>query len=132
MAQGGALLLSTKRGKAARFTFADLLALAVTNELVNTFGVHIAVLRNGVDAVFQLLERSDASQLEHTTVFVTVNDAALFDAERREADRMPAEPALMIPLAPLIAAIQRQMLPIEPVSSQGILPFLPEAVRSHA
>ena len=124
--------LSFKTGKAARFSFTDLLGLAVTNELVNSFGVHIATLSVGVDALFRLLATSGPASLDGATVFVTTTEAVLHEADAEGIGRVPAKPALMIPLAPLIAKIQRHMLPVMPVSSQTVLPFPPEAVRSRA
>ena len=124
--------LSSKTGKAARFSFTDLLGLAVTNELVNSFGVHIATLSAGVDALFRLLATSGPASLDGAIVFVTATEAILHEAGTEGIDKVPAKPALMIPLAPLIAKIQRHMLPFVPVSSQTVLPFPPEAVRSRA
>ena len=124
--------LSFKTGKAARFSFTDLLGLAVTNELVNSFGVHIATLSAGIDALFRLLATSGPASLDGATVFVTATEAVLHETDAEGIGRVPAKPALMIPLAPLIAKIQRHMLPVMPVSSQTVLPFPPEAVRSRA
>lgn len=124
--------LSFKTGKAARFSFADLLGLAVTNELVNSFGVHIATLSAGVDALFRLLAASGPASLDGAIVFVTATEAVLNETGAEGIGRLPVKPALMIPLAPLIANIQRHMLPVMPASSQTVLPFSPESVRSRA
>lgn len=124
--------LSSKTGKTARFTFAELLGLAVTNELVGSFGVHIATLSSGVDALFRLLTTSGPASLDGAIVFVTATEAILHEAGAEGIGQVPAKPALMIPLAPLIAKIQRHMLPVMPASSQAVLPFTPEAVRSRA
>ncbi len=125
--------LSSKTGKSARYTFAELVGLAVTNELVSSFGVHIATLSAGVDALFRLLTASNAATLlDGVTVFVTATDATLFESEAVDINQVLVKPALMIPLAPVIAKIQRHMLPAMPVSGQTALPFPPEVVRSRA
>ncbi|MHB8473452.1 MAG: hypothetical protein ACYDC8_11555 [Gammaproteobacteria bacterium] len=124
--------LSSKTGKAARFTFADLLGLAVTHELVNSFGVHIATLSAGVDSLFRLLAASGPASLDGAIVFITATEATLYEAGVEGIGQAPTKPALVIPLAPLMARIQRHMLPVMPVSSQTVLPFPPEAVRSKA
>lgn len=124
--------LSSKTGKAARFSFAELLGLAVTNEVVNSFGVHIATLSTGVDALFRLLAVSGPASLDGAVVFLTANEAILHEAAAKGINQVPVKPALMIPLAPLIGKIQQHMLPVLPVSSQTVLPFPPEAVRSRA
>ena len=124
--------LSSKTGKAARFSFTDLLGLAVTNELVNSFGVHITTLSAGVDALFRLLTTSGPASLDGAIVFVTSSEATLYEAGVEGAGQLPTKPALVIPLAPLITRIQRHMLPVMPGASQTVFPFPPEVVRSRA
>lgn len=124
--------LSAKTGKAARFSFTDLLGLAVTNELVNSFGVHIATVSAGVDALFRLLAASGPASLNGATAFVMTTEAILRDADIDGTVPVLAKPAFSIPLTPLIAKIQQHMLPVIPVSNQSVLPFPPEAVRSRA
>src|SRR3569833_451825 len=65
--------MATKTGKAARFSFADLLGLAVTNELVRSQGVHIGTVSSGVDALFRLLADASAQVLDGGVVFVFVS-----------------------------------------------------------
>lgn len=124
--------LSSKTGKAARFTFAELLGLAVIHELVNSFGVHIATLSTGVDALFRLLAASGPASLERAVVFITATEADLYERGDEDLGHMPTKPAFTVPLAPLMTSIQRHMLPAMPVSSQTALPFPPEVVRSRA
>lgn len=126
--------LAGKTGKTARFTFADLVGLAVTNTLVGSLGVQIAALSGGVDALFRLLATIAPSSLESAVVLITATDTSLYEpgADRIDLTLSPAAPALMVPLAPLVANIQRYMLPIGRISTQVPLPFPPEAVRSRA
>lgn len=124
--------LSSKTGKAARFSFTDLLSLAITNELVNSFGVHITAVSGGVDALFRLLAASGTASLDGAVAFVTPTGATLREVNPDGIGPPPTKPVLAIPLAPLIARIQQHMLPMAPVSSQATLPFPPEAVRSRA
>lgn len=126
--------LASKTGKAARFTFADLLGLAVTNELVSSLGVHIATVSVGVgvDALFRLLSTSGALALNGSVAFVTPTLANLCDIGPEGVGPAPAQPTLVIPLDPLIMRLQQHMLPIVPTPSQAALPFPPEAIRSRA
>ncbi len=124
--------LASKTGKAARFTFADLLGLAVTNELVSSLGVHIGAVSVGVDALFRLLANSSALALNGAVVFVTPVSATLHDIGPEEIGPTPTQPTLAIPLAPLITRLQQYMLPVMPAPRQAALPFPPEAVRSRA
>ena len=124
--------LASKTGKAARFTFADLLGLAVTNELVSSLGVHIATVSAGVDALFRLLADSSTMTLNGAVVFVTPTSATMRDLGPEGLGPVPTQPTVTIPLDPLITRLQQHMLPIMPASRQASLPFPPEAIRSRA
>ena len=124
--------LSAKTGKTARFTFADLVGLAVTNALVSSLGVHITTLSRGVDALFHLLANLGPHSLSNAIVLITATDVSLYEYGTDEVNRWSSAPALLVPLAPLVENIQRHMLPITPISPQVGLPFPPEAVRSRA
>ncbi|PZQ76065.1 MAG: hypothetical protein DI563_07950 [Variovorax paradoxus] len=123
--------LATKNGKAARFSFADLLGLAVTHELVNSLGVHIGTVSGGVDMLFRLLADSAPSILEGRVALVTPTAATLHESGSWGAGAL-AEPTLAIALDPLISRLQQHVLPVAPLPSQATLPFPPEAVRSRA
>ena len=84
--------LASKTGKAARFTFADLLGLAVTNELVSSLGVHIATVSVGVDALFRLLGTSSALALNGSVAFVTATSATLCDIGPEGIGPAPTQP----------------------------------------
>lgn len=124
--------LASKTGKAARFSFADLLGLAVTNELVSSLGVHIGSVSAGVDALFKLLADANAQALDGTIVFVTSTTASLHEWGSWHGASALTHPTLVIPLDPLIAQLQQHMLPVMPAPAQVALPFPPEAVRSKA
>lgn len=121
--------LAAKTGKTARFTYADLVGLAVTNVLVGSLGAHIATLSAGVDALFRLLATVGPTSLDGAVVLVTASDASFYETVADGIGRLKAAPALTVPLAPLVANIQRHMLPMAPISPQVDLPFPPEVVR---
>lgn len=123
--------LSTKTGKAARFSFADLLGLAVTYDLVNSLGVHIGTVSVGVDALFRLLANSNTPILEGSVALITPTAATLRESTGWSIGAA-AEPALAIALDPFISRLQHYVLPVAPLPSQARLPFPPEAVRSRA
>jgi len=123
--------LATKTGKAARFSFSDLLGLAVTNELVRSLGVHIGTVSSGVDALFRLLADASAQVLDGGVVLVTATGASFHELGTWSVGA-GAQPAFAIPLTPLIARLQQHMLPVMLVPSQVALPFPPEAIRSRA
>lgn len=121
--------LAAKTGKSARFTFADVVGLAVTNTMVSSFGAQITALSGGVDALFRLLAHDSPASLENAFVLVTPTEAVIYEEPISVSiERLSVVPALLVPLAPLVADIQRHMLPMPPKSSQIALPFPPTAV----
>jgi hypothetical protein len=124
--------LAGRTGKAARFSFADVVALAVTHELVNVFRVHIGTISGGVDGLFRLLAERGAGTLEGAIVCITATQATLQEADDAETGLRFSEAAIMVPLTPVLVRIQRHMLPTPPVAGQSALPFPPAIVRRRA
>ena len=119
--------LASKMGKATRFGFADLLGLAVTNELVSSLGVQIGSVSVGVDALFRLLADTNAPAMDGGIVFVTSTTASLHESGSWHDANMLRQPTLAISLDPLITRLHQHMLP---TPAQASLPFPPEAGRS--
>jgi hypothetical protein len=113
--------LSAKTGKAARFSFSDVIGLAATVELVNSLGVHIGTLSGGIDALFRLLSQIDPAAFKSGTILVTRTDARLCSDERRSA-ALPAT-AVIVSLQPLVAKIQKQMMPTPIGPASATLPL---------
>jgi hypothetical protein len=124
--------LATKAGKSARFSLADVVGLAVTKELVNTFGINIATLSTRVDTMFRLLAESAPALLDSAIVSVTAKEARLYDPRSQAVGGLPNEPVLMIPLAPFVTGIQRHIFPTAAISNQPAFRFPPESVRRQA
>lgn len=124
--------LSSKTGKAARFSFTDLVGLAVTNELVKSFGVHIATVSAGVDSLFVLLASSGTALMGNAIVFITPTEAVLREMGSDDVGQVPNKSVIAIPLAPYVEKIQQHVLPAMPVSRQAVLPFTLETVWSRS
>lgn len=120
--------LAGKPGKSARFTFTDVVGLAVTQELVN-FGVRIASVSDGVEALFQLLAQVGPSALETGIALVTTTGASIVQSEKF-TDLQIDQSGLVVPLHPLMVRISEHMLPTRPAASdQASLPFPPQMAR---
>jgi hypothetical protein len=120
--------LAQKSGKAARFTFSDLVGLAVTYELIRTFGGSIATVRAGVDQLFRVLADSKPSVFESGVLVLTATTAKLYRADQA----MKWEtfgPTVVVSCGPLAKRVQEHVLPGVRVDQQRNLPFLPRAVR---
>lgn len=124
--------LQRKAGKAARFTFADMLGLAVTLEIVDGLGIGIANLRTGVDKLFELLSRTEVSSLSDMVAVVSADGCRLCFA--REVPWSDAGEAFVaVPCWPLIERLSGQVLPIPiPSDPQSALPFPPQVLRASA
>lgn len=122
--------LSAKGGKAARFTFADVIGLAITHEFVNSFGVHVASISVGLDSLFRLLSHISPASLDGAIILITATEATLYENYDKSLDSQLNAPALIVPVGPIMAKIQQFMLPTAAVSSQMALHFLPEVVRN--
>jgi hypothetical protein len=119
--------LSAKTGKAARFSFADVIGLAATVEIVHSLGVHIGTLSGGIDALFRLLSRIGPAGFKSGTILVTQTDAQLYSAERRSVT-LPAT-AVIVSLEPLAARIQEQMMPTPMGPASATQPVVQELRR---
>jgi len=127
--RGAIPYLANKPGKSARFTFGDVVGLAVTRELIN-LGVRIASVSRGVEALFQHLAQEGPGMLRGGIALVTTTGASIV---RADDSKLPiSESGLVIPLDPLVARIREHMLPIGPASEQASLPFPPQIARTKA
>lgn len=100
----------------------------IVHELVSKFGVHIASVGEGVDALFRRLSEVRPSTLEDTVAVVTAVDTSLILTSELVGRGMLG-PSMAVPLAPLIERMRRQMMPITPIAEQATLPFPPRVMR---
>lgn len=124
--------LANKTGKSARFSFGDVVGIAVVNEVVETFGVMVKSIRDGVDALFQALAATSFGDLELAVVRLTADGAELLPPGAGALHTTPEHPTLAIALAPIVLRLQDQMLPAGTAPRQPSLPYPPEAVRTRA
>jgi hypothetical protein len=123
--------LSVKVGKAARFSFTDVVGLAVTRHLVVTFGIQIAALSSAVDMMFPLLGKLSLADIEETIVTLTSREAKLYDTAGPPPG-IETQSAIVVPLAQIVSRIQESILPLATTSPQRALRFPPESVRRQA
>lgn len=121
--------LATKPGKAARFTFADLVGLAITANLTGAFHVRISDIGPGINALFSALSDERPADLEGLLAFIDAASARLL----RVADLEPSQvtgPAFIMPCGPILIQLRQRMLPAVPGSGQTALPFLPQMLKA--
>lgn len=120
--------LAEKSGKAARFSFADLVGLAVVSDLVGTYGLRVTSVSGAVQALFQALDASRPALLDQSVAILTPSTAVLV---RREdvSEHLFAAASLVLPCAPLVSKLQTGLVPrVQP--EQTALPFPPMILRS--
>lgn len=121
--------LAEKPGKAARFTFADLIGLAITAELTGGFHVRISDIGLGVDALFRTLAEVRSSHFEGLIALIDTTSARLLQTVDLSA-RQVTGPTFVIPCDPVLARIGERMLPVAPGSRQTALPFPPQILKT--
>ena len=121
--------LAAKPGKSARFTFADLVGLAITGELTDGFGVRISNIGNGVDALFRALADARPAHLKGLVALVQRNNTRLILAGDLTV-RLVTEPMFVVPCDQFLLEIGARMMPLVPGSRQVALPFPPQILKA--
>jgi hypothetical protein len=120
--------LAQRSGKSARFSFADLLALSVTYELIQNMGMSIGTMHAGVDVLFRLLAQSKPSTYIDGVLILTATTARLARGDQPlKCDAFAS--AVVIPCRPFVRAVHERVLPGVSEDKQRNLPFAPRAVR---
>lgn len=120
--------LAAKPGKSARFTFADLVGLAITAELTDGFGVRISDIGQGIDALFRALADARPAHLEGLNALVQKTAARLIPGGDMTS-WLVTEPMFVVPCDPFLHEIGRRMMPLMPGSGQVALPFPPQILK---
>lgn len=120
--------LARKSGKTARFTFADLVGLAVTREIVESFGVRIGTVQVGIDMLFRILANSRINVIQAGLVVMTTDTAKLYSHNQAIKLELPVT-AIVVPCRSHVLRLQERVLPGLRSDQQPGLPFLPRAVR---
>jgi len=121
--------LAAKPGKAARFTFADLVGLAITANLTGAFHVRISDIGTGVDALFRALAEARPPHLEGLVALVDTASARLLPEGDLAASQVTG-PTFVVPCDPVLARIGQRMMPAAPGSGQTFLPFPPQMLKA--
>jgi hypothetical protein len=121
--------LAGKPGKAARFTFADLIGLAITSELTDRFGVRISDIGPGIDALFRALADAYPPHLEGLVALIGTASARLLATSELGAHQI-VEPTFVVPCGPVLAQIGGRMMPLAPGPRQSALPFPPQILKA--
>ena len=118
--------LSTRSGKAARFSFGDLVALAVTKELTEGLGISISQVHEGVESLFHTLAQQTVIRSGSMAVLQSKSSRLVDLDEKLRLNN--GTPAVVISLDPIIEGLRSKFLSGLRLPPQSVLPFLAEAV----
>ena len=121
--------LAAKSGKAARFTFSDLVGLTITATLTSAFHVRISDIGTGVDALFRALAEAHPPHLESLIALIDAGSARLLPTADLESSKITG-PTFVVPCDPVLAQIGLRMMPARPGSRQTALPFAPQMLKA--
>ena len=117
--------LAEKSGKAARFTFNDVVGLALVAELTHTSGLPVRRFSAGIDSLFRRLAVLYPTNLEDLLAVINQNETQLLTFERiKESDFFVS--CCVVRLAPILDKIKIEMLPFASAPTQTALPFPPQ------
>lgn len=115
--------LGSRSGKAARFSFSDIVGLGVIRQVVD-LGVRISDVSGGIETMFHSLRRTSWMALEDLVVIIDANGGQIVRSPRVSFPGQ--QPAIVVPCAPIVRAIRSAMVPsVEP---QRRLPLRPSVV----
>lgn len=121
--------LAEKSGKAARFSFADLVGLAAVWQVVEKTGVSVGSVQGGIESLLRILAATRPSELQNAVLVIGTDRA-----EVRRIDELSglsqSAPMLLVPCAPLLEKMRGYVLPADLTADPQLnLPFPPQAVQ---
>ena len=118
--------LGSKSGKAARFSFGDLVGLSITRELTDALGISISQVRDAVESLFCTLEIQTV--IPPGSIALFQGKCFLLIGGENQLNVLSGMPAALIPIDPLIEDLQSKFLSGLRLPPQSVLPFSAEAV----
>lgn len=121
--------LCEKPGKAARFTFTDVIGLATVAALSHSCGLPVRTYGAGIDSLFRRLADVHPTTLHGLFAVIHHNEAHLLTFEQlKESDFR--DWCCVIRIAPILDKIRQQLLPFASVPAQTALPFPPQILKA--
>lgn len=117
--------LAIKSGKAARFSFSDLVGLLVTRRVTERLGVNISQVQGGIDCLFRLL--ANEGIFRAGTVAVVQSSVSLLMGSEAQLKELLNGPTVLIPLDQVIEDLQAKLLSGVRLPPRSVDPLLAEA-----
>jgi len=121
--------LAEKSGKAARFSFSDLICLASAAQAIEDFGASISNIGPVIDPLFRKLAESRPAMLQNQAIIIRGTNATICHLD--EIAKLDfSTPVMVIPLAQLTESMRQCLLPELSGQQQLEIPFTLQSVRS--
>lgn len=122
--------LSAKKGKAARFTFAEIVGLAVLRHASGCFGIQVSFVSVAIDEMFVALCRYPTLNDNGLHIRLTTEEARVVDGRDLSSDE--CKPAILVPLSPIVEKLNQRILPTFTVAPQRAFSFPGGSIRRQA
>lgn len=119
--------LSSKKGKAARFTMGEIVVLCAVEKIVSTLGVRVAIISDSLDHLFQISAPMSLHYLQECLFLVTVEEGKVVKTSQLQKI---ASPALVIPCNSFVEQVLRNAFEYPDALLQKNLPFPPATIAS--
>ena len=116
--------LAAKKGKKARFTAGEIVALTAMASVIQGFDVNVGGLGTGWDELFCLCAQRPPVSLRSASIVVTASAIHLSDVGSPVRD----EAAIVVPCEPIVNRLWAAAVSAEVEQVQAPLPFAPQAV----
>lgn len=121
--------LRSKTGKAARYTFSDLICLSVVREVTNA-GIPISGIAGGVNELFKLISKTFLQNLRGKFIALNLNNAVIV-SESSWHEVAEKSVTIIVSCDFILIRLQNELYPVIEIQSQRMLPFPPKAVKGH-
>ena len=118
--------LAARSGKAARFSFGDLVGLAVIREVTDKLGISIGHVHDGIESLFKILAEQAVIQAGSIAILQSPNSSLI--VRETQLGALGRVPTVLVPLDPLIEDLRSKLLNGLRLPPQSVLPFFAGAV----
>jgi hypothetical protein len=123
--------LRSQRGHSPCFGLGDLVAVGVVQALTTDLGIRVSALSAVADHLFEVCNASAWPALERANlVFASGSARVMLVSDVQQV--AIAEPWIIVPLKPIVAALREQLLPVPMDTEQSPLRFPPHGLAAKA
>ena len=121
--------LCEKSGKAARFTFNDVVAVAAIAVLSRSCGLRVRTFGAGIDSLFRRLADIHPTNLQGVLAVIHPHETRLLRFEQMKESDLD-DCCCVVRLDPVLESIKQRMSPFVSAPVQSALPFPPRVLEA--